>query len=486
MVDKIIKDFGSLTLADLYKCENSLKDIIKHKKNEHRAYTTSLNIMDYVECCNDFVSETDFNVVDLTSELESLKSQVRESTSSGVQNLWLSTEDRPYSWKSKSGMVTNPPINITEFHEINTMLDKLNKDLDLNLNSCLFSYYKNGKACARLHNDDEPEMDINQPICVVSFGACRKVDFLNIYQASTERSLLTLEPKDGTLYIMKQMCQEFFKHRVMKNVNITEERYSLSFRRIIPLNEEQPALATPSPVKHTVEKFENLSNNNDTLRSVSSPIQHNNKDVIKPKVTSPPPPTPLPKSYTKTAVIFGTSITLPIVGKLLGRDGRNVINCSKSGAKIHDIHEMVENFYYNHGKIVDVDKIIFSFGTNDVRFQTKNFYHKFYDKIDDLIEKTKCFFPKAIIFFQTVLPIRIVNGYTAQNILEFNRLLVDICTKWGCPLIDCFRDFVSPDGFDFNRMWFKDDLHLNTRGVGLLCRWFKYVINRAVFNPFIL
>ena len=91
MVDKIIKDFGSLTLADLYKCENSLKDIIKHKKNEHRAYTTSLNIMDYVECCNDFVSETDFNVVDLTSELESLKSQVRESTSSGVQNLWLST-----------------------------------------------------------------------------------------------------------------------------------------------------------------------------------------------------------------------------------------------------------------------------------------------------------------------------------------------------------------------------------------------------------
>ena len=76
-------------------------------------------------------------------------------------------------------------------------------------------------------------------------------------------------------------------------------------------------------------------------------------------------PNPLPKLSTKTAVIFGTSMTLKVDGNRLGKDRRNVVNCSQSGAKIKDIHEMVENFYLNNSNLVDVDKIIFSFGTND-------------------------------------------------------------------------------------------------------------------------
>ena len=201
---------------------------------------------------------------------------------------------------------------------------------------------------------------------------------------------------------------------------------------------------------------------------------------------TPPPKTPVPKPTEKTAVIFGTSITLKVDGNRLGKKGRNVINCSKSGANIKDIEEMAENFYFNNGDKVDVDKIVYSFGTNDIRFETKNIYNKFYRDIVELIEKTKCLFPKSTIFVQTVLPMRIVNTFTAQNVLDFNRLLVDICIKLVCPIIDCFRDYVSRDGYDYNWMLYRDELHLNPRGIGVLCRWFKYVLYKTVFNPFIM
>lgn len=289
MVDNIVKDFGNLTLAELYKC----------KKEEHRVYTCSLDINDYVKCYDEFVTNTDFNIETLTSELKNLKSQLRESTSLGVQNLWLSNTNRPYSWKSKSGTVNNPPIAITGFPEINSMLEKLNKDISLDLNSCLFSYYKDREACTSLHNDNEPEMDPNQPICVVSFGATRRVDFLNTCQIQSETPLLTIDPKDSSLYMMKQGCQQFFKHRAKRNIKIKEERYSLSFRRIVPFNEEQRPPVTFSPVKAAVTNFEKL---NDTSKSCGNTQQ----------ATSPPPerkstltlPTPVPKSSTKTAVIL--------------------------------------------------------------------------------------------------------------------------------------------------------------------------------------
>ena len=87
MVDNIIKDFGNFTLAELYKCENALKDNIKRKKEEHRVFTCSLNVKDYVKYYDKFVTEANFNIETLTSELKTLKSQLKESTSLGVQNL---------------------------------------------------------------------------------------------------------------------------------------------------------------------------------------------------------------------------------------------------------------------------------------------------------------------------------------------------------------------------------------------------------------
>ena len=68
-------------------------------------------------------------------------------------------------------------------------------------------------------------------------GATRKVQFLNQYHKAQEKPLLSMEPEKGTLYIMKPGCQEYFKHRVEYDKSVLKSIYSISFRRMIPVDE---------------------------------------------------------------------------------------------------------------------------------------------------------------------------------------------------------------------------------------------------------
>ena len=184
----------------------------------------------------------------------------------------------------------------------------------------------------------------------------------------------------------------------------------------------------------------------------------------------------------RTTVLFGTSITAHVDGDRLAYGKRKCINVSESGAKIEDISKMMDSFYYSNPSADDVDKIIFSFGTNDIRSQ-KYGVNKFKKPIKELIYKAKDFFPQASIFFQSVLPMKVISTYTAKNVIDFNRLLIEICRTERCSYIDCCYDFVY--GNDYNKLLFRDNLHLNKRGLGLLCRWLKHTINHGTFNPYV-
>ena len=76
-----------------------------------------------------------------------------------------------------------------------------------------------------------------------------------------------------------------------------------------------------------------------------------------------------------------------------------------------------------------------------------------------------------------------VHWFTAPNVLGFNNLLKEICRVTLCLYIDCFRDFVLEDGTDHDYYLFRDWLHLNKRGVGILYIWIKFIINNDPFNP---
>ena len=272
-------------------------------------------------------------------------------------------------------------------------------------------------------------------------------------------------------------CQQYFKHKVKPDNNIRSKRYCLSFRRMLPPVDPNivPAVFTiTTPVKNLVKKFEdgNFSSDN-----IVAPPETSNDDVFK-----TPPSSPTSPMRKKTTVLFGTSITWDIqkrMGKLAA--GRKFINVSNRGAKIKDIIIHLQDFHDTSAVAGDVEKIIFSLGTNDIKFSRRGVNHlKRY--LVDLIDKAKSLFPGAIILFQCCLPIRDLYWYTVDNVLDFNKMLKSLCFNFNCVYVDCFRLFLSADEKDHNTGLFYDWLHLNWNGKGILCNFLYYVINQNSYN----
>ena len=152
--------------------------------------------------------------------------------------------------------------------------------------------------------------------------------------------------------------------------------------------------------------------------------------------------------------------------------------------------DLVDDFYLeNSVSNINVDKIVFCIGTNDIKyfkpFRKNSVHTKFYNELSELINHTKLLFPTAMIIFRTVIPIRNVNNYyTVDVVHDFNYLLLDICRKRGCVFYDCFSDFLGQGDMDIDDRLYRDNLHLNAKGVGILCRSMKYVIFKDIYNPF--
>ena len=176
-------------------------------------------------------------------------------------------------------------------------------------------------------------------------------------------------------------------------------------------------------------------------------------------------------------------MTKHVRAKQLGFRGRKVINCSHSGAKIRDIKENIRNFYESDeaAKSDDIEKVILSVGTNDVKYSKFGVGH-LRRHISDLIDYTKDFFPAAIVIFQCCLPIHCMYPYTASNVIKFNLILKDVCAQNNCVYLDCFKDFLTYDNRFCNKELYHDWLHLNNRGVGVLSTWLKFVINENSFD----
>ncbi|MEZ7507774.1 alpha-ketoglutarate-dependent dioxygenase AlkB [Cloacibacterium sp. Arc13] len=96
-------------------------------------------------------------------------------------------------------------------------------------NACLLNYYHNGSEAMSWHSDNEKEILKHSAIASVSFGAERKFGFKHNF--SKEEISLMLE--NGSLLIMKDETQIYWKHKLYTNVKITEPRINLTFRTIV-------------------------------------------------------------------------------------------------------------------------------------------------------------------------------------------------------------------------------------------------------------
>ena len=96
-------------------------------------------------------------------------------------------------------------------------------------NACLLNYYHNGSEAMSWHSDNEKEILKHSAIASVSFGAERKFGFKHNF--SKEEISLMLE--NGSLLIMKDETQIYWKHKLYTNAKITEPRINLTFRTIV-------------------------------------------------------------------------------------------------------------------------------------------------------------------------------------------------------------------------------------------------------------
>ncbi len=154
--------FDKLSYLELLECKTQLDTHIKRVKEQHRISAANMNIKDFISQPSPFIDPNSAQYGLLCAELESLN---LKQQSNGVATKWLTQTGQPYKWNRANGSATvKEPISFENYPTINALLNKLNSDKNLSLNSCLVSCMRDGRCSLRLHNDDEDSMDQTQPI----------------------------------------------------------------------------------------------------------------------------------------------------------------------------------------------------------------------------------------------------------------------------------------------------------------------------------
>ena len=482
-LELISQIFDKLNLDELHQCRDILGNSIKQADARRNEEILSKRAEDFVTLEKGLAMDSTL-YGSVFADIASL--QLKAKGNSPVTK-WLTLTDQSYAWQSSNGHTTvKSPVDMMNSKSIYDLMLQLNEQYKIEMNSCLVSYYPKGSVYARLHDDAEDWLDQSQPICGVSFGATRTIEFLHQGKHGRCNADYSISPEDGSLYIMLPGCQHYFRHRVKVDHKQPAGRYCLSFRKMKPADSSSP-VAKPtlsSPVKQIISQIEggiwpgSVSDSVTTVTtspgcSVGVPPSHKSKEFANP-----------PKRK-KTTVMFGTSITLGIDHIKLGKlpDNRKFINISENGAKIRDIIKNLVEFHDNEAAD-DVEKIIFSLGTNDIKYSVRGVRHlKRY--LIDLVVKAKSLFPGAIILFQSCLPIRNLYWYTVPNVHAFNKMIRDLCYDYNCVYINCFRDFLDDYGNDINTSLYRNWLHLNWDGKGIFCSWLKSIISKNSYNSII-
>lgn len=97
---------------------------------------------------------------------------------------------------------------------------------EVNFNTGLLNYYRNGMDSMGLHADDERELGQNPTIASISFGATRKMIFRK--RDTKEKLIVPLE--HGDLLIMRGALQHQWKHELPKEKKIEQSRLNITFR----------------------------------------------------------------------------------------------------------------------------------------------------------------------------------------------------------------------------------------------------------------
>lgn len=127
-----------------------------------------------------------------------------------------------------SGIVNDADFLDSSPVAIQSVKAKIERLIDVEFNSVLCNFYKNGNDSISWHSDNEPELDPNSPIVSVSFGATR---IFEIKENSTSK-VTKIPLIDGSVFIMPAGFQDKYQHRIPKEPKIQTPRINLTFRNI--------------------------------------------------------------------------------------------------------------------------------------------------------------------------------------------------------------------------------------------------------------
>ena len=522
-VSDMLKAFDVMSVKELNRIKKHVEKVIARKSPEDRKFIGSLDVNKFVNFFPNYLDNSEINGIN--SDLQ--KCGKFNDCNSGTKSMWLSNTLLPYSWESfTSGKtITKQASPISDFKHIEKLLCRINSSMKTDLNSCLIQYYPTGSSSIRLHDDFEFEMDQSEPFVVISVGETRNVEFFHNYQKPSEVPIRTISAEQGSMYTMNSNCQNFFRHRVPAAGYQSGCRYSLSFRRILNL-EDSSLIIDPSEASNN-NKIPTCSFTH-TPRKLPSAPAHSNVTPSAPEMSPIAPLTPsapplslrlspsapplsqsmqldeehpiisqplqnnnLSHSPKNVTVLFGTSITKRMNPDLISNTDCEFINVSVSGAKlvnhnrssnVPDMATIVKEFSDSHPtKVPNVNRVIFSVGTNDIKFLKNKQIGPFRRHICDLVHLSRRLFGKHVqICFQSVLPMRVMYTYTVSNFINFNLLLKSICYNYDCTFLDWFDNFLDFERRDIDRSLYVDSVHLNRNGLYILNNLFDQLCKYEV------
>jgi alkylated DNA repair dioxygenase AlkB len=113
---------------------------------------------------------------------------------------------------------------------VRALTDSVNAFAGTQFNHVLLNRYRDGRDNMGLHADNEPELGPDPVVATLSLGATRRMTLVPRRPRDGERR--SLELPAGSLLIMRGACQRRFRHGIPREPRVTEERVSLTFRRI--------------------------------------------------------------------------------------------------------------------------------------------------------------------------------------------------------------------------------------------------------------
>ena len=158
-----------------------LEQLIDGAKKE----LSSRKLADFVEYIPDYLDTTLGPEVFKDCESLHLSDSTRKASSQ-----WLSLTNEPYVYPDSTPV--HHAQDIRSSPAISKVLDLMNSDPRFNgsLDSCLILKYCSSSTSTSLHADDEDCLDQSRPICNLTLGASRRIEFF--YQRRVMNLYVTL------------------------------------------------------------------------------------------------------------------------------------------------------------------------------------------------------------------------------------------------------------------------------------------------------